>query len=80
MNELVSSYVVDFIPLFKLLFFYTRNFTLNLKIQKVELFKNHLCISDTTLNTTNVPYIPLFLGSRVCLLTNIYVILNHKLS
>ena len=35
MNELVSSYVVDFISFFKLLLFYTRYFALNLKIQKV---------------------------------------------
>ena len=80
MNELVSSYLVDFISFFKLLLFYTRYFALNLKIQKVVFFKNYPCISDPTFNTTNVPFIPLFLGSRVWLVTKIYVILNHKLS
>ena len=72
MSELVSSYVVDFTPFFKLLLCYTRYFALNLKIQKMEFFKNYTCISDTTLNTTNVPFIPLFLGSRVWLLTKRY--------
>ena len=79
MNSYQPLWLISY-PFFKLLLLYTRYFALNIKIQKVEFFKNHPCISDTTLDTKNDPFTPLFLGSSAWLLTKKYAILSHKLS